>query len=90
MKYVQFNQRSLKEKNAQKSNHDSSAGFQPQTQSTSVNSNLNINNTGTTEGMFATEVTGYSISISFARIAVFTKPLKVPSKINRGNSDFSY
>ena len=61
---------------AQKPNQNTSSGFQPRTQSFSVNSNQNLNNTETTESI---SPTGISIETSSALISGITIPSQVPT-----------
>ena len=81
-------QSTLTEKNkGQTSNQNTSFGFQPQTETTSVKINPNINNTETIESIFPTEITGTSIPTSSALIPGITIPLQVPTKTILSNSD---
>ena len=89
MGHVQVYRRSLKNFCPQKSNQKTSTSYQPQTQSTSVTLNPNINIIGTTESIYPTEVTGFSFSTSFAQVPGITLPLQVLIKIIRSNSDIN-
>ena len=60
---------------------------QPQTQTTSVISNPNINNIGTTESIPHTEVTDISPPTSFTLLENINIPLQVPKTIIRSKSD---
>ena len=74
-------QSTLTEKSTgQTSKQNTSFGFQPQTETTSVKINPNINNTETIESIFPTEITGTSIPTSSALITGITIPLQVPTK----------
>ena len=63
----------------QKSNQNTTEGFQPQTQSIFVNINPNIKNIETIESLSPTEVTGISILTNSELIPGITIPLQIPT-----------
>ena len=69
------------ENNAQRSKQKTTAGFQPQTQTTSFYKNPTINNTETTETSSPTEVTRISIPTISALIPGITLHLHVSTKL---------
>ena len=85
---VPSNQSMVTEKiSAQQLEQQNSFGFQSQTQTTSVILNPSINNSETTEVISPTEVAGISIPTSSTRFPAITKPLHIPTKAVRSNSD---
>ena len=74
-------------KTAQKSNQNTSAGIQPQTQSTFVNKKPNVYNTEATESISPIEASRILIPKSSVLIPGFTIPLQVPIKTIRSISD---
>ena len=73
---------------SQKSNRNSSTGFQPQTQTTSVTLNPDLKKTEITESISLTKATVFSIPTNFALILGFTIPRRVTIKTIRSNSNF--
>ena len=80
----------ITEKNtAQKSQHFVNAGFQSRTQTTSVTLSPKKGNTGTTESMSPTEVTGNSIPIIPTLMPGIIIPLQLLTKTFRKQFYFS-
>ena len=70
-----------------KNQNEKRAGFQPQTQSISVTTNPQINNTETLEKISSTKVTGISIPTTSILKPGLTIPLQVPKKTFQSISD---
>ena len=63
-------------------------GFQSHTKTTSVNSNLIMDNTENTTNIFPSEVTQISLRTSSTLVPLYVKPLQIPRKTSGGSSDF--